>query len=61
VVCYRTLRNKTDVRLDVWPHPLNLGQPLPTVPLWITADLCVPLELEPTYHAACVGLRLAAA
>jgi hypothetical protein len=61
VVCYRTLRNKTDVRLDVWPHELHLGQLLPTVPLWLTADLCVPLELEPTYHAACVGLRLAAA
>lgn len=61
VVSYRTLRNKSDVRLDVWPHQLVLGQPLPTVPLWLTADLCVPLELEPTYHAACVGLRLAAA
>ena len=61
VVCYRTLRNKADVRLDVWPHELHLGRPLPTVPLWLTADLCVPLELEPTYHAACVGLRLAAA
>jgi hypothetical protein len=61
VVSYRTLRNKADVRLDVWPTELFLGQPLPTVPLWLTADLCVPLELEPTYHAACVGLRLAAA
>lgn len=61
VVCYRTRRNKADVRLDVWPHQLHLGQPLPTVPLWLTADLCVPLELEPPYHASCVGLRLAAA
>ena len=59
VVCYRTLRNRTDVRLDVWPHPLDLGRPLPTVPLWLAADLCVPLDLEPAYHAACVGLRLA--
>jgi Protein of unknown function (DUF4058) len=58
-VCYRTLRNKLDVRLDVWPHALQLGQALPTLPLWLTADLCVPLELEPTYHAACVGLKLA--
>jgi hypothetical protein len=59
VVCYRTLRNKTDVRLDVWPHHLALGQTLPTVPLWLAADLCVPLALEPAYHSACVGLKLA--
>lgn len=59
VVCYRTVRAKADVRLDVWPHQLAVGQPLPTVPLWLDVDLCVPLELEPTYHAACVGLKLA--
>lgn len=41
------------VRLDVWPHMLAVGSVLPTVPLWLTAGLVVPLELEHTYAAAC--------
>ena len=46
------------VRLDVWPFPLAVGGELPTVPLWLAADLAVPLELELTYAAACQSLRL---
>lgn len=46
------------VRLDVWPHALTVGAELPTVPLWLAADLAVPLELELTYAAACKSLRL---
>jgi hypothetical protein len=58
VVSYRTIRQKDRTRLDVWPHPLALGGPLPTVPLWLAADLCMPLELDPTYQMACQSLRL---
>ncbi|MGL6094560.1 MAG: DUF4058 family protein [Fimbriiglobus sp.] len=46
------------VRLDVWPHSLTVGQPLPTVPLWLAPGLAVPLDLEPTYQAMCRSLRL---
>lgn len=46
------------VRLDVWPLPLAVGAELPTVPLWLAADLAVPLELELTYAAACKSLWL---
>jgi hypothetical protein len=46
------------VRLDVWPHALTVGAELPTLPLWLAADLAVPLELELTYAAACKALRL---
>ncbi len=46
------------VRLDVWPHALAVGAELPTVPLWLAADLAVPLELDLTYAAACKALRL---
>jgi hypothetical protein len=60
VVVYRATRLADDggVRLDVWPYPLALGSPLPTVPLWLTYDLAVPLELEATYEAACRSLRV---
>lgn len=66
-ICYRTVQEAVkpglavgngQVRLDVWPHVLKVGSELPTVPLWLAADLAVPLELELTYAAACKSLRL---
>ena len=47
------------VRLDVWPFALAVGEELPTVPLWLAADLAVPLELELTYTNTCESLRIA--
>ena len=55
---YRVVRNEKKVRLDAWPVPLTIGEPLPTLPLWLAADLAVPLELELTYEAACKSLRI---
>jgi hypothetical protein len=45
-------------QLQVWPEPLALGEPLPTVPLWIAADFSVPLDLDASYRAACADLRI---
>jgi hypothetical protein len=67
-ICYRTVQGTQkpglaigngQVRLDIWPHALAVGAELPTVPLWLAADLAVPLELDLTYAAACKSLRLA--
>ena len=44
--------------VEAWEHPLAIGSPLPTLPLWISAARYVPLELERTYEDACRGLRL---
>jgi hypothetical protein len=44
--------------LRLWPAPLVLGQPLPTLPLWIAADFSVPLDLEASYQATCADLRI---
>lgn len=33
-------------RLDTWVAPLAVGAPLPSLPLWLEADLAVPLPLE---------------
>lgn len=57
-VCYRTIRPGQAWQLDVWPYPLALGAPLPTVPLWLTDELAVPLECELTYEDVCAGFRL---
>ena len=45
-------------QLDAWPEPLTLGQPLPTMPLWLDAGLCVPLRFEETYVTAGESLRM---
>ncbi|MGH7171453.1 MAG: DUF4058 family protein [Gemmataceae bacterium] len=45
--------------LQAWSHVLAFGQPLPTLPLWLTADLAVPLDLEPSYEQACHDLWIA--
>ena len=46
--------------LETWAHPLALNGPLPTLPLWLSADLAVPLELEATYEETCQVLRIPA-
>jgi hypothetical protein len=45
-------------RLQTWAYPLALGQPLPTIPLWLAGDLSVPLELEASYEETCRILRI---
>ena len=63
VVVYRATRTTGGagpaLRLDVRPYPVGIGQPLPTVPLWLARDLAVPLELELTYTRARESLRIA--
>jgi hypothetical protein len=39
--------------LQVWSHALSIGQPLPRLPLWLSADLVVPLDLEQSYQQTC--------
>jgi hypothetical protein len=46
-------------QIEVWPVPLAVGQPLPVLPLALNAELCLPLDLEATYIAACQRRRLA--
>jgi hypothetical protein len=52
----RTTKRGDDWRLEAWAHGLALGQPLPTLPLWLADDLAVPLELELSYETACRDL-----
>lgn len=55
---YRTVLAAGSHRLDAWLEPLALGQPLPTLPLWLDAERCLPLRLEDTYTATCGSLRI---
>jgi hypothetical protein len=44
--------------LETWSHTLTVGQPLPTLPLWLAEDFAVPLELEASYEETCRVLRI---
>ena len=60
-MCAATLRTRyegTRKMMDTWYHPLAVGQPLPTLPIWLKERLSVPLELEASYEEACQTLRM---
>ena len=46
----------TRARLEAWSLGLVIGQPLPTLPLWLREDLVTALELEQSYEQACKDL-----
>jgi hypothetical protein len=44
--------------MDNWYHPLAIGQPLPTLPIWLTETQAISLDLESSYEATCRALRI---
>jgi hypothetical protein len=54
-----TLKPGSPWRLETWFEPLRIGQPLPTLPLWLADGLSVPLDLEGSYEETCKVLRIA--
>lgn len=57
-VSCRTRRRGRRHQVEAWEHTLEVGGPLPTLPLWISESQYVPLELERTYEESCKGLRI---
>lgn len=54
----RWVRREPKSLLQAWSHALAVGQPLPTLPLWLAEELAVPLDLELCYERACRQLRI---
>jgi hypothetical protein len=55
---YRPRKVQGRLRPERVAHGLSPGRPLPALPLWLTADLAVPLELEATYEETCRALGI---
>jgi|SRR6185437_3611752 len=56
-----TLRMRYEDRrrmMDNWYHPLAIGQPLPTLPIWLTETGAISLDLESSYQETCRALRI---
>lgn len=57
-VACRAFPTDEPARLDCWAVPLALGEPLPTLPLWLETDCAAPLNLERSYEATFSVLRV---
>jgi hypothetical protein len=55
---YRPRIASDQSRVDLWADAFAVGSLLPTVPLWLTTDLAVPMNLEETYRAECTARRI---
>ena len=51
-VAYRPVVRGGAELIDVWAEPLAVGRELPTLPLALSAELCLPIDLESTYMEA---------
>ena len=58
-VSFRSRKTKKQILMDTWRHELILGQPLPILPIWLSEDRAIPLELEASYEETCRVLRIA--
>jgi hypothetical protein len=45
-------------KMDAWYHPLTIGQPLPTLPIWLKETWAISLGLESSYEETCRALRI---
>jgi uncharacterized protein DUF4058 len=52
----RFVKKGKKTMLEAWSHILAVGQPLPTLPLWLRSELVIPLDLEQSYEQACHDL-----
>lgn len=57
-VTFRGHKVNERTRLEEWAYPLVLGQPLPSLPIWLTDDIHVILNLESAYEETCQALRI---
>jgi hypothetical protein len=57
VTC-RKRRVGQQTKLDAWSRPLAIGQPLPSLPVWLSETQAVSLDLEASYGETCRLLRI---
>lgn len=45
-------------QFQAWAYPLPVGQKLPTLPIWLTDELAISVDLETSYEETCRVLRI---
>lgn len=46
------------ITLQTWSHALEVGRPLPTLPLWLSPTRVIALDLEASYEKTCDDLSV---
>jgi hypothetical protein len=57
-IAYRPILANGEAIIDIWEHQLAIGESLPTLPLWLNAELSIPVELETTYSGCLRRARI---
>lgn len=57
-VAYRAIERNGKPSLDIWQEELLIGSILPTLPLWLCGEICLPFELGATYERTCREQRI---
>jgi len=55
---YQVVKHQTEPCLDIWQQSLEIGQPLPIMPLWLRGSICLPIDLGATYELTCREQRI---
>lgn len=55
---YHPKGKNTDATLEIWHEPLAIGEPLPTMPLYLKNGPLVPVDLSETYQQALKAVRI---
>jgi hypothetical protein len=58
VTCRSRRDSQGAYKIESWSEPVEVDRALPTLPLWLTTELAVPLDLEKTYQETCRILRI---
>jgi len=54
----KTFDTKDEPAVKLWAYTLKVGDTLPKLPLFITSEVAVPVNLEETYVKVCDGLKV---
>jgi hypothetical protein len=55
---YRPVQHGGRGEIEMWLNPLRVGDPLPTLPLFLRSDLCIEIPFEETYLETCEDQRI---
>jgi hypothetical protein len=57
-VAYRLVEAEGRPHLQIRTRELAIGHPLPTLPLWLRGDLCLPVDLHSAYEKTCQAQKI---
>lgn len=55
---YRPVERDGRPTLDIWHEPLAVGEPMPSLPLWLPGALCLQVDLGASYARTCREQRI---